>query len=172
MRVKRVKLTYAKIISTVGILLALWQSHSANETFRSSIKPIIQIAAHVGEDLSYIKLQNNGLGPALLYNVRILRGGHPINPQEIYDLIGCGSLYPNAGLFFYQSKMSIKTSGSMEVLHFDGKMGDRPYNCKSDTTQKIADIFSDMRVLFELCDSYGRGTFERCRSEEHSIFFN
>ncbi|MEN0045020.1 MAG: hypothetical protein AAF769_14770 [Pseudomonadota bacterium] len=77
-------------ISIVAMLVSLVEVSAMRTQQRAEVWPYIDLATGYNSEGFYLKLENKGVGPALMHDVLLLRGGEPVTDLDAFvlDVVG------------------------------------------------------------------------------------
>ena len=86
----------AMLVGLGSLFIVLYQTTLMREQAKASVLPYLMIAYNSGNDGSYIALQNEGLGPALIDRIRVIHQGKAFDgdPYAYYASLGDDAKMP------------------------------------------------------------------------------
>ena len=77
-------------ISIVAMLVSLVEVSAMRTPQRAEVWPYIDLATGYNSDGFYLRLENKGVGPALMHEVQLFRGSEPVTDLDAFvlDVVG------------------------------------------------------------------------------------
>jgi len=148
-------------VAFIAIILTIWQAHNAHKVNRISVTPVIQLEAGTFSDFVGARLSNEGLGPAQLYDSRVLYNGESIGIQDLWEKFDSISMWPNAGFFEYSQPLFIAQGKSMPIFEFD----------KNEVTPRTYIIMENVELEYVYCDLFSKHMSDECVQRKDKISF-
>ena len=110
----------AMVVGVGSLVVVLYQTHLMRQAQRASVLPYVMIALHSNDRGVSIVVSNNGIGPALIGDVRIEKSG-VATKGDAYDYYT--GLYPDSGRLSVDRLMTgrlVPAGAAVEVLGVSG----------------------------------------------------
>ena len=110
----------AMVVGGGSLIVVLYQTHLMRQAQRASVLPYVMIALHSNVDGVAIVVSNNGVGPALIKDVRVEKSGKT-SEGDAYDYYT--ALYPDSGRLSVDRMMPgrlVPAGASTKVLEVSG----------------------------------------------------
>jgi len=112
----RVVALSAMVVGVASLVVVVFQTRIMRQQQLASALPYLMIAMHANENGTAVVLSNNGVGPALVRDVRVQQGGRDV-PGDPYDFYT--RLHPDSGQISVDKIIPgrlIPAGGSVEML--------------------------------------------------------
>ncbi len=138
----------ALFIAGLALVTSFWQGFEERRHNRYSVRPILNIEESMIDTIRTFKLVNNGLGPAIIDEFKVIAGdsswdSEAVNPWN--ELVGYKGLRPKVKWMWYYGKDgTVKMDERTDIFAFKA---DSVYHLDAEVVIKYRSIYDEKMTL-------------------------